>query len=98
MMSRPTFDLELELHRIDCSSSHGDLENYHYLMDQKKVLSVEDINPPALLNGRDLLAMGLTPGRAVGQILEAVRTAQLENQVQTRAEALGLAKKLASQM
>jgi hypothetical protein len=39
--------------------------------------------------------MGLPPGRAVGRILEAVQTAQLEGIVQTRAEALDLARSLA---
>jgi poly(A) polymerase len=95
MMARPTFPLELELHRIDCSSSHGDLKHYEFLKNQLETMSAEEIDPPPLINGRDLLAMGLPPGRTVGKILEAVRVAQLEGTVQTRAEALALANKLA---
>ncbi len=98
MMQRSTFNLEMELHRIDCCSSHGDLDNYHFLCEQLKNLSSEDINPPMLVNGKDLLAMGLTPGKAVGQILEAIKVAQLENQIETRADALALAKKMASEV
>jgi tRNA nucleotidyltransferase/poly(A) polymerase len=96
MMVRPTFPLELELHRIDCASSHGDLTHYEYLQHQLEVMSAEEIDPPALISGRDLIAMGLPPGRVFAQILEAVRVAQLEGAVQTRAEALALARKHAS--
>ena len=33
-MARPTFDDELELHRVDCASSHGMLDNYEFLSAQ----------------------------------------------------------------
>jgi len=96
MMGRPTFLLELELHRIDCASSHGDLSHYDFLKQQLETMSAEEIDPPPLISGHDLLAMGLTPGKMVGRILDAVRVAQLEGTVQTRAEALDLAHKLAN--
>ena len=96
MMARPTFPLELELHRIDCSSSHGDLENYEFLKHQLETMGPEEIDPPSLISGHDLLAMGLPPGKTVGKILEAIRVAQLEGTVQTRAEALKMARKLAN--
>lgn len=95
MMARPTFPQELELHRIDCSSSHGDLGNYDFLKQQLETMSADEINPTPLITGRDLLAMGLRPGKEVGKILEAIRVAQLEETVQTRAEALQMARKLA---
>ena len=31
-MARPTFEDELELHRVDCASSHGMLDNYEFLL------------------------------------------------------------------
>ena len=96
MMARDHFLLELELHRIDCSSSHGDLRHYDFLKQQIETMSAEEIDPPPLITGRDLLAMGLPPGRAVGRILEAIRVAQLEGTVQTQAEALAMAHKLAN--
>jgi poly(A) polymerase len=96
MMARPNFLLELELHRIDCSSSHGDLKHYEFLKQQLESMSAEQIDPPTLINGHDLRAMGIPPGRAMGQMIEAIRVAQLEETVQTRAEALEMAKKLAS--
>jgi poly(A) polymerase len=58
-------------------------------------MSAEEIDPPKLVTGRDLLAMGLWPGKEVGKILERVRVAQLEGTVQTRAEAVDMARRLA---
>ena len=96
MMTRPTFPAELELHRIDCSSSHGDLSHYDYLKHQLETMSPDEINPPPLVNGHDLLTMGLLPGRQIGTILEAIKVAQLEGTIHTRAEAMEMARKLAS--
>ncbi len=96
MMARANFPLELELHRIDCASSHGDLRHYEFMKRQMETMSAEEINPPPLISGKELLAMGILPGREVGRILEAIRVAQLEGTVQTQAEALAMARKLAS--
>ena len=96
MMARPTFPLELELHRIDCASSHGDLSHYTYLKQQLQTMSAEEIDPPKLVTGHDLLAMGLRPGREVGRVLDGVRSAQLDGTVQTRFDALALARTLAN--
>jgi poly(A) polymerase len=96
MMARPTFPLELELHRIDCASSHGDLRHYDYLKERLETMSAEEIDPPPLISGHELLAMGLHPGREVGRIKEAIRVAQLEGTIQTQAEALALARKMAA--
>jgi poly(A) polymerase len=96
MMARQNFVKELELHRIDCESSHGDLTHWDYLKGQLETMTPEQIDPPSLITGHDLIAMGVPPGKTIGRILEAVRIAQLENAVQTRHEAMALARKLAS--
>jgi putative nucleotidyltransferase with HDIG domain len=93
-MARETFPLEIELHRIDCQSSHGSIENYHFLKDKAAEFSADPLIPPPLLTGRDLIALGLEPGPLFGKILEAVETAQLENEIATKEEALELAKRL----
>jgi poly(A) polymerase len=97
MMARPHFPLELELHRIDCSSSHGDLKYYEFLKHQLETMKPDEIDPPSLVTGHDLRAMGIPPGRAMGLMLEAIRVAQLEGTVETRDSALALAKKMASE-
>jgi len=95
MMARPHFPLEMELHRIDCASSHGDLKHYEFLKHQLETMSPDEIDPPTLINGRDLLAMGIPPGRSLGMMLETIRVAQLEGTVETRAQALEVARKMA---
>ncbi|HEX8279761.1 MAG TPA: HDIG domain-containing protein, partial [Chthoniobacterales bacterium] len=87
-MARPTFVDELELHRVDCASSHAMLDNYEFLLRKRDEFANEPIIPPPLVRGDDLIAMGLKPGPHFGQILEAIETRQLEGAFQSRDEAL----------
>jgi tRNA nucleotidyltransferase/poly(A) polymerase len=93
-MARPNFDVELELHRVDCSGSHGDLENYRFLVSKKEELANEPLIPPPLVRGDDLLNLGMVPGPRIGELLHAIQTAQLEGEIKTRSEAIELLKKL----
>jgi len=92
MLARDTFPIELELHRIDCSSSHRNLGNYEFLKAKATELPPEVVKPPPLLTGHDLLALGLTPGPAVGRILREIEELQLEERLNSRAEALEFAR------
>ncbi len=87
-MARPTFDEELELHRVDCEGSHRMLDNYEFLLRKRDEFANEPIIPPPLVRGDDLIALGLKPGPKFGEILEAVETRQLEGNLRTREEAL----------
>jgi poly(A) polymerase len=87
-MARPTFKDELELHRVDCESSHRMLDNYEFLLRKREEFANEPIIPPPLVRGDDLIAIGLKPGPKFGEILEAIETRQLEGTLQTREEAL----------
>ena len=87
-MARPTFEAELELHRVDCASSHAMLDNYEFLIRKKEEFANEPIIPPPLVTGDDLIALGMKPGPRFGEILEAVETRQLEGALKTRDEAL----------
>jgi tRNA nucleotidyltransferase/poly(A) polymerase len=89
-MGRQNFPLELELHRVDCLGSHGDLQTYDLLVNKQREFESEPIIPPPLLTGRDLIALGLKPGPRFGEILEAVQTAQLDGEIKDRAGALKL--------
>jgi poly(A) polymerase len=93
-MARDNFDLELELHRVDCLSSHGDLENFEFLLQKEKEFENEPLIPAPLVNGHDLIALGLSPGPRFGEILEKVQTAQLEGEIHSREEALALVRRL----
>ena len=87
-MARPYFTDELELHRVDCASSHGMLDNYEFLREKREEFANEPLIPPPLVNGRDVLALGWKPGPKIGEILEAVQTRQLEGTLTSREEAL----------
>ena len=92
-MARPTFADELELHRVDCVSSHGMLDNYEFLQRKRAEFANEPIIPPPLVKGDDLIALGMKPGPQFGEILEAVETRQLEGELRDRDEALAWVRK-----
>lgn len=92
-VTRPTFETEMELHRIDCASSHGMLDNYYFLKEKLKEYAKEELKPKAFLNGHDLMALGLPAGREIKQMLEDAYLLQLEDTFKTREEALDWARK-----
>jgi poly(A) polymerase len=71
----------LELFRLDSLASHGDLEGYQWCRRTFEELSREQIAPPPLLTGHDLIALGYRPGPLFKTILTAVETAQLEGEL-----------------
>jgi poly(A) polymerase len=84
------FEEHLELHRLDCLSSHRRLENYDLVRQAWLRLGEEGIRPPRLITGDDLLALGYQPGPLYRQIMDAVEEAQLSQRVASREEALAL--------
>jgi poly(A) polymerase len=64
------------------------LDNFDFLITKRGEFASEPLIPPPFVTGRDLLALGWKPGPAVGKILEAVQTRQLEGTLATREEAL----------
>jgi poly(A) polymerase len=84
----PTFEEHLELHRIDCLSSHGQLDAYEYTREQLRSLPPEAIRPAPLITGRDLIEAGYEPGPRFKQVLTAVEDAQLEGRLTSREAAM----------
>jgi poly(A) polymerase len=87
-MARPTYEDEIELHRVDCTSSHGMLDNIEYLTAKSEEFAAEPLIPPPLVTGHDLIALGLSPGPRFAEILEFVQTEQLEGRLHDREAAL----------
>jgi poly(A) polymerase len=87
LLMRPTFPLELELHRLDCLGSHRRLDIYDFLVAQEKELHRQPEIVPPLLTGNDLIAMGVRPGPGMGALLEELREKQLEDDLKTETEA-----------
>ena len=77
----PAFDEHLELHRIDCLSSHGLLGSYEYAQEKLRETPPEEIRPKPLITGKDLIAAGYEPGPRFKEILGAVEDAQLEGKL-----------------
>jgi poly(A) polymerase len=90
MLRMDRFEEHLELHRLDCTSSHGHLENYQFTKAKFEESPPEVLRPPRLLSGDDLKEAGYRPGPAFAPMLEAVEDAQLESKIHTREEALEL--------
>ncbi len=87
-MRLPKFDEHLELHRMDCLSSHGNLTLYNFVRDRLQHSSEEEIRPAPLLSGRDLIQLGYHPGPQFRSMLSAVEDAQLEGALHSKEEAV----------
>ena len=86
-LRKPDFDLHLELHRLDCLGSHGFLDNYEFCRTKLAELAREELHPPRLISGHDLIAMGFRPGPIFSEILKTVEDAQLDGEIFTGDEA-----------
>ena len=93
LLMRKTFLLELELHRLDCLGSHGNLENYEFLLAQMEELKKKPAIRPPLLTGKDLIRLGMKPGPAMGALLNEIREKQLADELKTQRAAKAWVKK-----
>ena len=92
-LRQESFDEHLELHRVDCLASHRDLTAYNFCRQKLDELSEEQIKPPPLLTGHDLIALGLEPGPRFKELLSALEDRQLEGEVKSHEEALDWVRK-----
>jgi len=83
-MGARTFPLELALHRLDVTQSHGKLELAEFAERKLAEYAAETVLPEQWIKGRDLLALGLKPGPRVGRILTRAYDAQLEGRFADR--------------
>ena len=88
LIAEETFPLELELHRIDCISSHKFMSSFTFLLDRINEQANEIKLPPPLVTGKDLIALGMKPGPEFGEILEGIADLQLEGEISTKEQAL----------
>ncbi len=90
----PRFDEHLALHRLDCLSSNGNLDTWEMLRQRYTETPPEQLKPPPLLTGHDLVQAGYAPGPRFGKVLTALEDAQLEGRIKTHEEALDLAREI----
>jgi poly(A) polymerase len=86
----PKFEEHMALHRADVLSSNKNLELYDYAATKLEELGKEQIRPALLVTGEDLIAAGYKPGPSFREMLTVAEDAQLEGEVTTKDEALGL--------
>ena len=84
---QPRFEDHLALHRLDCLSSHRQLQSYDFVRRFLEMTPPEQVRPERLLTGDDLQAIGFRPSPLFSEILQALEDAQLEGQIRTRKEA-----------
>ncbi len=79
----------LQLHEAIAMAKGNDFDAVNYC---RGLLSMPEgeLDPPPLITGDDLIAHGVARGREYHTLLEAVRNAQLNKSISTRAEALAL--------
>jgi poly(A) polymerase len=92
-MRLPHFPEHLELHRIDCLSSHGDLTLYDFVKGRFECTPADQVRPRPLLTGHDLIRAGYKPGPEFKAMLAAVEDAQLEGRLQNREQAMELVRR-----
>lgn len=88
----PKFEEHLELHRLDCTSSHRNLENYEFVKRFIAETPAEAVRPQRLITGEDLKALGFKPGSVFREVLQAIEDAQLDGKIGSREEALSFAR------
>ena len=89
----PRFQEHLELHRIDCESSHGDLTTYRFTREKIASMPPEAVRPRPLVSGDDLIDAGYVPGPKFKEILGAVEDRQLEGMLHSGDEAMEFVRK-----
>lgn len=88
MVSKSTFPVELELHRLDCLASHGDLSNFEFLINFMKELSSKPILPKPWITGHDIMNLGIPEGSQIRVWKDKAYEAQLEERFKNREELL----------
>jgi poly(A) polymerase len=84
------FEEHLALHRLDCLSSHRNLDAYELVRQFIEETPAEQVRPPRLLTGEDLKELGYRPGPLFKQMMGAIEDAQLNGTIRSREEALQL--------
>jgi hypothetical protein len=94
MLSHPDARDLLELARVDRISADGDLSGVMHCEELLRRTPPEKLDPPPFVTGDDLIALGLKPGKQFREILDTVREAQLNDELNTRDEAVRLVERL----
>jgi len=89
-------DLLYRVALADCLGRAGDFkpELEEWFLTRVRELGIEQNAPKPLLLGRHLLALGLQPGKRIGEITHAVYERQLDGEVVTLDDAIAMARRI----
>jgi poly(A) polymerase len=81
------FESLLALHRSVCQMKGRSLDGYEAAVQLLREIPLDQLAPPPFVTGEDLIALGRPPGPEFKRILDALYTAQLNNELRDRGEA-----------
>jgi poly(A) polymerase len=93
ILAHPGIHELLALHRADARASGKD----NHVDYCERLLGEWDLNPVPLITGTDLIDLAIPQGPIYKRLLDAVREAQLEGTITSRAEALALVQRLSAE-
>ncbi len=90
LAARVDLELLVRFGRADCHGRTGtfDCSAMDWFLERARALGVEHAAPAPILLGRHLIALGVTPGPRMGEILRAIYERQLDGVVTTLEEAI----------
>ncbi len=93
-LAHPFRDDLLSLLRVKLLAAEADMQPVLFCDEYLAQTPPSVIDPPPLITGDGLKSLGLHPGPAFKSLLEAIRDAQLNNEISSPDQAVALAKKL----
>lgn len=88
LMAHARFGDLLDLHAAVCRARAIPLDANAHARQRAADIPQDEVAPPPLITGEDLIAAGLAPGPAFKTILETLYDEQLDNRLKTREDAL----------
>ena len=88
LIGAKTFPIELELHRLDCLCSNGNLENHTFLLHYIDAIQHKPVLPKRWISGHDIMHLGIESGPDVGHWLKIAYDAQLNEMFKNKTDLL----------
>jgi tRNA nucleotidyltransferase/poly(A) polymerase len=95
LLAHPQRDDLLALLNAHALGLHEPRDGYEYCLQRIQQWSANDLQPPVLVTGADVAQLGIRPGPRFKELLDEVRTQQLNETITNREEALKLLRRLA---
>lgn len=88
LLAHPRFDDLLALHEACCRAFNQQADCVAVARQRRDAIAPNDIAPPPLVTGEDLIAAGLQPGPAFKRLLDTLYDAQLNRELTDREQAI----------